>query len=241
MSKYSRKFRSNLIESDTYNGFSVMASKGPFVATYLDRLIQVMDDSLVEHPRTFAVRFDLQIPKSRLDAGKHRLIDRFISSLKGKVKRARLRAADEAKNRWAHGSAVRYVWAREVTQNNREHYHFVLFLNRDAFNAVGSYSPDSSNLYSRLLEAWASALGVGVDEVCGLVHVPRNATYWVTAGDEDSQDELIYRASYLAKVATKKTGSRHSFGFSRSRYRQGQRSNARVVRRDAFDSIAIRF
>lgn len=192
-----------------------MRSKGPFVGKYLDRIIEVMNDSVDAHPRTFAVRFDLHIRNGEWLLDEDRLIDRFLASLKKKIRVARTRAERESKNGWAHRSDVRYVWAREYGASGNPHYHFVLFLNRDAFNAIGTYGADRRNLFSRILEAWASAQTLTVDESQGLVHVPRNASYWIDADDQEMQDELFYRASYLAKVSSKQVGSRHSFGSSR--------------------------
>lgn len=194
-----------------------MATKGPFVAKYLDKIIEVMNRSLDEHPRTFAVRFDLQIPAIEWGLAEDRLIDRFISSLKGKIKWARIKSARQSKTGRVHETGVRYVWARELPQRGRVHYHFVLFLNRDAFNAIGVYELGRDNLFNRVLEAWAGALRMDVDDAVGLVHFPENAIYRVTEGDVGSQDDLLHRASYLAKVSTKVVGSRHSFGSSRER------------------------
>lgn len=192
-----------------------MSSKGPFVERYLDRIVEVMNASVDAHPRTFAVRFDLHVLDGEWLLDEDRLIDRFLASLKTKIRVARARSERESKNGWAHKSDVRYVWAREYGESGNPHYHFVLFLNRDAFNAIGTYGVDRRNLFSRILEAWASAQRLTVDEALGLVYVPRNASYWIDADDQEMQDELFYRASYLAKASTKQVGSRHSFGSSR--------------------------
>jgi hypothetical protein len=71
-------------------------------------------------------------------------------------------------------------------------------------------------------EAWASALGIPVDLVVGLVEVPDNATYRVARGKsakgsgDDGLGSLFRRASYLCKSATKVYGgSQHGFGCSR--------------------------
>lgn len=172
-----------------------------------------MNASLDEHPITFAFRVDLRLP-SRLQSFKEdRLIDSFISSLRAKVRHAR--ATAKRTNPKAHDTSVRYVCAREVGQRGVPHYHLVIFVNRDAFNCLGRYELGRSNLYTRLVEAWASALRIRSDAAIGLVEIPKNAKYQVTADDLDSQDELFYRASYMAKSATKLRGSRHCFSSSK--------------------------
>lgn len=193
-----------------------MQDKGPFHSQYLDRIIKVMEHALDAHPRTLAVRFDLRIPKDTAFLREDRLMDRFVSSLKRKIEWARYRATRRSSVGRAHHSDVRYVWAKEYGRHGEwPHYHFVLFLNRDAFRAMGRYQVGRDNLYSRILEAWASALSQHPDDLVGLLHVPANALYSVDYDDLASQDELFHRASYLAKAATKRHSSRHSFGASR--------------------------
>jgi len=211
------KFNSEIVDGDAYRGYPLMRVKGPFVARYLDRIIAVMESSLAAHPRTLAVRFDLRLPQHARVWTEHRLMDRFMASLKEKIKWARYRAARAAKDGRVHQSEVHYVWAREVGQRGRPHYHVVLFLNRDAFSALGKYEAGRDNLYCRIMEAWASTLKLLVEDAVGLVHIPRNAVFRVDASCEVSKDAFFKRASYLTKSATKVQESRHSFGGSRRR------------------------
>ncbi|MEA3172408.1 MAG: hypothetical protein QOI97_5356 [Pseudomonas sp.] len=44
----------------------------------------------------------------------------------------------------------------------------------DAFNALGKFEPGRDNMFNRLVEAWASALGLSVEAVSGLVEIPPN-------------------------------------------------------------------
>lgn len=205
--------RDTLVYGSTYEGYPLMRDKGPFIRKHLDKIIDVMNASLDEHPRTFAFRVDLRLPRGLQDFNENRLIERFISSFKAKVLHAREIA--KRNNPRAHSTSVRYVYAREVGQKGRPHYHLVIFVNRDAFNCLGRYELDRSNLYNRLVEAWASALYIDPKAAEGRVEIPRKAKYRVTVDDFDSQDDLFYRASYMAKVATKVIGNRHCFGGSR--------------------------
>lgn len=214
-----RKAKSSLVTGHFYRGYPVMQDKGPFHSRYLDRTIDVMEDALTAHPRTFAVRVDLRIPQARKDLDEHKLINRFMCSLRAKIAWSRRRAAKTAVRGRVHQTEVRYTWAREIGQRGRPHYHFAVLLNRDAYRVVGRYEVGRGNLYSRILEAWASALGMDIEDAVGLVHVPRNATYEIDADDEKSQDAFFYRVSYLAKSATKVQGPKHSFGSSRRRVR----------------------
>lgn len=75
-------------------------------------------------------------------------------------------------------------------------------------------------MISRMQEAWASALKCEVEQVQGLVEIPKNAEYRVDRnvrpGNVDQLPELFHRASYLCKAATKRYGDgAHGFGCSR--------------------------
>ena len=125
-------------------------------------------------------------------------------------------------NRYAHDTVVRYVWAREVGkghrgQHGRPHYHMAVLLNYDAYCALGRFSPGRDNMFNRLQDAWASALGLPLDAVVGLVEIPANPYYCIHRDDSESIAQFFHRASYLCKAATKEFGNGgHGFGASRS-------------------------
>lgn len=88
----------------------------------------------------------------------------------------------------------------------------MILLNRDAYYTVGRLRSERVNIISRIEEPWAYALGLSVEQVCGLVHIPKNAVYRidreVRRDEEDELPALFHRASYLCKVATKSYGDR---------------------------------
>lgn len=55
----------------------------------------------------------------------------------------------------------------------------LILLNRDAYYTVGRLRSDRVNNIRRMEEAWATALGLSVDQVGGLMHIPENAEYRV--------------------------------------------------------------
>jgi hypothetical protein len=55
--------------------------------------------------------------------------------------------------------------------------------------------PARENIYSRIHAAWASALGMPIDDVNGLVHIPENAGYHL------SQDDPVVMYRYFVRVA----------------------------------------
>ncbi|MGO1618193.1 MAG: YagK/YfjJ domain-containing protein [Oceanisphaera sp.] len=70
------------------------------------------------------------------------------------------------------------------------------------YEPVGKFDLSRGNTFTRVVQAWASALSISAEEALGLVHVPQNAYYLVTAGDDESQNQFFSRASYLKKLGT---------------------------------------
>lgn len=219
----------HLYYEDTFEGFPLMRDKGPFIREYLSDLKRTIELALAEHPRVLAFRVDLRLPQGiELPdyAYTNQVISRFFESFTKKIQYHQERVGERG---YARGCKVRYVWSREIGQGGRQHYHLLILLNRDAYYTVGRLGSERVNMINRLQEAWASALGLSVWLVEGLVHIPDKATYRVdrkprerkVAGSDrkvlvDELPELFFRASYLCKVATKSYGDRQrGFGASR--------------------------
>lgn len=203
---------------DTYLNLPVQFDKGPFISEYLNRLHQTIARAIDQYRRVFAFRFDLRLPPDYSPqslAYENQIIDRFIESFKAKIKHNR-RIASQG-NQYAHDSIVRYVWTREFGQQGRPHYHLAILLNRDAFCSLGKFSAERDNIFNRLQDAWASALGLSTEDVVGLVEIPENPYYFLNRNDHDSIAQFFFRASYLCKSATKSFGDgSHGFGASRT-------------------------
>lgn len=202
-----------------YRGVPVKVHNGPLIKEYLDKLYQTVVMSLRDHPRTFAFRVDLRIPYW-MDAGYFpELIERFQQSLRSKVYYDRLQARNRSKSGYAHQSRVRFVWAREIGQEGKPHFHVLILVNRDAYFRIGRLDSQEKNLSSLVEQAWASALGVPLDAVSGLVHFPpESEAYHLMSLDPDDSDfrRLMFWESYLCKYQTKHYGDRRrSFGYSR--------------------------
>lgn len=211
----------HLHDLPTIDGLPVMLAVGAFIREYLFRLKQTIDLVLDQHCRMLAFRVDLRLQVS-IDlpdyAYTNEVISRFIDSFKAKIEHNRVKARQ--RNPYAHDSKVRYVWVREIGEMGRPHYHLLILLNQEAYYTVGWLKSKASNIDNRMKEAWASALGLSVDDVRGLVNIPPNAEYRiyrnVRPGDVDELPALFFRASYLYKAATKSYGdNHHGFGCSR--------------------------
>lgn len=202
----------------SYLGLPIQCDKGPFILEYLQRLHQTMNRAIDQYRRVFAFRIDLHHPPGSIPhdlSNDNQIIERFIESFKAKIRHNRQLALRE--NKYAHDTVVRYVWTREVGQHGRPHYHLTILLNFDAFSTLGTYSLGRDNMFNRLHEAWASALGLLSGSVVGLVHIPENPYYPLHRDDSQSIAKFFYRASYLCKSATKSFGNgSHGFGASRT-------------------------
>ncbi|WP_263258977.1 inovirus Gp2 family protein [Pseudomonas oryzihabitans] len=201
-----------------FEGFPVMIEKGPFIREYLSSLKRTIERALEQYPRILGFRIDLRLPCG-IDLQAHvftnQVISKFIESFKAKIEHNRLMAREH--NPYAHNCKVRYVWAREKGKSGRPHYHLLILVNRDAFHTLGKLQSENINMISRVQEAWASALGLEVDQIAGLVEIPNNPKYKVNRGDEMALSALFHRASYLCKAASKNYGQGyHGFGCSRS-------------------------
>lgn len=201
----------------TYDGYPLMAEKGPFVEQYLERLYQTLQYALSDYARVFAFRFDLRLPFGKLlpdDAMTNQVIQRFKASLDAQISHDRERA--RVRNRSSHDTCVRLFWVREIGLSGRPHYHCIVFLNRDAYRSPGHIKSERVNMYKRLELAWASALRLSVSDVLSAVHIPREPTFHLTRHDYLGHDEFFRRSSYLCKAATKVFGDgQHGCGGSR--------------------------
>ena len=217
MKRHSQNTNLQLHYERTYQGLPVQTKHGSLIVEYLDLLYLTVQRSLNEHPRTFAFRADLRFPEKLGAAAfiaSNIMMERFFASFKAKILHNRARA--KRKNQHSHDTAVRYVWAREIGNGGRPHFHLVIFLNNDAFFSVGLFESQRKNIFQRLQEAWASALRMNINQVLGLVEIPNNPCYYVRLENQESIEQLFYRASYLCKSATKTYGNGcHGFGCSR--------------------------
>lgn len=206
-----------LTVDDEFNSMPLMNAHAPMVTEYLEALYAVIFKALEDYRRVFAFRFDLHLPVDVVaDAGffSNAAVSRFVASLKAKIEHNRGRVARMGEQ--FHDTKVRYFWVREIGESQRVHYHFVVFLNGDAFNWLGNFHSDRENMANRIWESWASALGMPTETVKPLVHFPENPSYMLQRNNPASVEEFFYRASYLCKARTKQYGyGHHGYGASK--------------------------
>ncbi|PCC14255.1 inovirus Gp2 family protein [Pseudoalteromonas sp. JB197] len=189
---------------------------------YQQRIELVLNHAIEQYPRLNVVRFDLYLPDyyQCLDTPKavaNNLISRFFASLKARL------SSDAIQRRRlghrVHDTELYYVWAREFGEiAGKEHYHIAIFINKDRFHSLGSYDSNSGSLASLIIQAWASALDIPVDEAKSLVNFPDKACNWIESNSKNylsQRDTSVSRLNYLAKNKTKVYGTgNRNFGTS---------------------------
>ncbi|MBV7315420.1 inovirus Gp2 family protein [Shewanella sp. NIFS-20-20] len=187
-------------------------SKYHHVENYLSVLYKVIQQQLACNNRITCLRIDLHFPDN-IHYQDSACISRFIDAFK-----VRLNTWKSQRNQH-HPLGFSYVWVRERARSHNWHYHLVLFFNKDAFAHIGAFDLNRDNMYSRIVGAWSSAIGMLDIEVKASVHIPQNAICYLDRNSIDCHSQLDsfwQRFTYLAKVATKdiNDGNRN-IGYSR--------------------------
>ncbi|ENP0839628.1 inovirus Gp2 family protein [Vibrio parahaemolyticus] len=212
----------------TYKGLEVLYPVSELNTHYLDRIILTMSKALKDYKRVHALRLDLRLPVSdsekdilRRDEilnntfNQKNIIKRFFESLKAKIKAQEKRM--KASEKRVYPCHLRYVWCRERNKSDNDHYHLVLFFNKDRYFSSG-YRDNEESLVKLIMDAWSSALGEYVDNADRLVQLVYKGTHYLDQNKYDFENKyqaLFTRLSYFAKNRTKHYGEgKRCFGTS---------------------------
>ncbi|QCU73840.1 inovirus Gp2 family protein [Pseudoalteromonas distincta] len=208
-----------VITNPTYKQYPTLARDNqPLVTNYLDAIEKVMLAACAEYKRTFAMRIDLRLPthSNTINLDSNKVCTRFVASLEAQIKADTKRKVRDGKT--PHPCNIRYIWTREKDEAHHQHYHLVLFFNKDRYHCTGKINIESDNLFTRIAKAWASALSLTLNETMELVHLPDNAHYYLDANNPNFAQNfhaLYCRVSYFAKLNTKHYGlGQRCFGYS---------------------------
>ncbi|MBM4858778.1 inovirus Gp2 family protein [Vibrio parahaemolyticus] len=212
----------------TYKGLGVLYPVSELNTHYLDRIILTMSKALKDYKRVHALRLDLRLPVSDSEKNilrrdeflnntfdQKNIIKRFFESLKAKIKAQEKRM--KASEKRVYPCHLRYVWCRERNKSNNDHYHLVLFFNKDRYFSSG-YRDNEESLVRLIMDAWSSALGEYVDNADRLVQLVYKGTHYLDQNKYDFENKyqaLFTRLSYFAKNRTKHYGEgKRCFGTS---------------------------
>lgn len=216
------------MNNNYFKGLPILGNLNDYNERYLDKIIDTLNHACDEYKRVYAVRIDLKMPQApqELDClsrdeivnqcrSRDRAISLFTESLKAKIK-AMDHRYDKAKQR-VRPTIVRFIWCRERDTSANDHYHMVLFFNKEKFHKLGDWERRGT-LAGMIREAWVSALGMDYHNTDGLVHFTKNGGYYLHQSKPEftcQYENLFYRLSYLAKKETKHYGEgRRNFSTS---------------------------
>lgn len=188
--------------------------------TYQARIAATVENALRANKRVTAIRVDLRLPDNFDDSILNTsIMTRFIESMKAKVD-ADLKRKEQT---WHRKLAcdLKYVWVREFgPKNGKRHFHVLLLVNKDVYHSLGDFKAESGTLAAMIQQAWCSALRLPFWENRQLVHFAIGGVMYMDANHaqfQQQKQQVLERADYLAKEATKHSGDgQRSFGCSRS-------------------------
>ncbi|MBO1923782.1 inovirus-type Gp2 protein [Thiomicrorhabdus sp. 6S3-12] len=204
-----------------YMGYGLMSWVVPFVEQYIEVMLKVIVQHVFNNNRTLAIRFELCYPPSYQGDVSNKNITQFFKGVKYRTAKQCVKSKAGRK----HETDVNYFWVKEQDGSDYPHYHVLLLLNYDAYRGLGKYDSRES-LFGFLRLAWAGALGIEFDETKGgVVSAAKykgidesRPIHVLKQGESDFiglLGDLIFRASYMCKAATKVyKGRERSFGSS---------------------------
>lgn len=216
MTKRNTNNHNHTLHYDTeYAGFDLHTANAPYILPFLDRFHTVMQRVLQSHKRVLAVKFDLHLPTHTNPYLQRNAITEFIERVKAGI--ASYQNAVARRNQRVYPTEVEYVAKIEQTPDSElEHYHVVLFTNKDTLYPVGNLShEDPTKLGKIIRQAWLKTHGLSADSRVALLHTS-TPVFRVLQGPLSTDDpvhrDAFLHFSYLCKEKTTKyQGKRQSF------------------------------
>jgi hypothetical protein len=146
----------------------------PIYSLHLRKIIEQIYMMRKTYSRTFVTFFDLHMP---INSEKNTLVTDFLRRLRTKLKSV------------YKISKFGFSWCREQNTAENPHYHFMLMCN-------GSSIRYPDKLMRLIKSLWS--------DICnGTARQSENGYYMISRKEEETMAEVIYRASYQAKLRSK--------------------------------------
>lgn len=203
MSRFTKLDGNEYDNFQLYNGEK--AAEG-FSREILDIIINMLDVSLQRNSQVLMVLLQFNFPiVIGVDGIDNSCFQAFIEAYKRQLT--------------ISGFDPEYLWVREVGEiNQRVHYHLLLFFNGNKIRFF-------NDLYE-VKKYWLRALKqfFGYDENIAPVHIQilpqMKRGIMIRRGDYSTRELAISLASYLAKIFSKDTTSKHVKAFSTSQFQR---------------------
>ncbi|EHY1013602.1 inovirus Gp2 family protein [Vibrio vulnificus] len=188
---------------------SCNSNNGPLDDNYLASIKRTVDYALSQYSRTRLMRFDLHYPDGYpVNEITGKQITKFQESFKA------IMCAYIKRKKHNRHSKPRFIWCREIVTSVYPHYHVAVLLNGDVFQGIGPYDDLTGEYVSGMVaKAWASAIGLSVEQASRAIYFPNNGTYEINKrGNAETfynqYNQAFYRVSYFAKLESKLFGNR---------------------------------
>ncbi|MFW1558572.1 inovirus Gp2 family protein [Vibrio parahaemolyticus] len=188
---------------------SCNSNNGPLDDNYLASIKRTFDYALSQYSRTRLMRFDLHYPDGYpVNEITGKQITKFQESFKA------IMCAYIKRKKHNRHSKPRFIWCREIVTSEYPHYHVAVLLNGDVFQGIGPYDDLTGEYVSGMVaKAWASAIGLSVEQASSAIFFPNNGTYEINKRRDtetfyNQYNQAFYRVSYLAKLESKLFGNR---------------------------------
>jgi len=199
--------RRSITTDDSFQNLPIMtdADRGLFTdARILEKIKAQFDFAEKSKSKTFFMRYDVRYPSGWSENPNNRQFSNFQASLMKSLSRG--------------GLNPQYLAVREQFRGKHPHYHVCLWLDGQKTRHVSNHIHTAERLWASTLGLPTKDGGRGLIDDCtrsrrgeiqtnGVLLCPRDPDY------EARRAECFYRASYLAKISTKKTpeGQRELF------------------------------
>ena len=175
-------------------GWWVNAAKSGLIVKLMRAMLGQVEAMLSNHSRVMLIRFDLRMESYTPD---NKIVTVFNRRLFKWLKAQ-------------YGvSRIGFIWCRELERAKRQHYHYALMIDGAKVNYPNSIT-------KKVIQIWS--------ELSGSAYVPKNCYYTLKRDCLESQQEAIYRISYLAKARGKgyKDAQAKNYGASRIKPRANE-------------------
>ena len=183
-----------LTSEDTFNDYPIMTNKEKEQFCDTDILQEIQDQmeyAEISKTKTFCMRLDLRLPDA-LHHTDNRIFSRFQTLFMTNLSRK--------------GLSPQYVAVREQSREKHQHYHELLLLDGQKTRCITNHLKTAERLWNKALGRSGENSGLvddcttfrsGVKGSNGVLLDPNDPEY------EAKQNDVFYRASYLAKENTK--------------------------------------
>lgn len=175
--------KTKTIKAASYRGYPIIIKKGEPLecrTDIQDKVIDLTEQKIREHRRTYWERFDLRLPDTKQYPDANKIIEGFTESLNAYFERENYDPA--------------YIRKSEQKTSVNPHEHFLYLMNGDKTWSHVKHKEKATELL-------AGRLGISFDKADGLLHYPRSGMIERNSPDfEQQKSECIKSGSYLAKI-----------------------------------------